>query len=180
MKRKMILRLVFILAVTLQFGLLKAQTSVVSNEKYYASSLYNFTRFVKWPESYSGQDFKIAVVGSETVYEELIKITSNRKYGHNGFQISYFKKYSEVNGSYHMIFLSSINSGKINTIKTQTDSKNTMFVTERQGMGPFGSAISFYVNQSGRITFELSKDNFTDQELVVNSSLISLAGKVSN
>lgn len=180
MKRKMIFRLLLIFAVTMQLGMLKAQTKVVSMERYYASSLYNFTRLVKWPESFSNQDFKIAVVGSESVFDELKKLTANRRYGQNGFQISYFRKYSDVNGFHHMVFLSTMNSGKINAIKAQTNSKNTMFITERQSMGDFGSAISFYVEPSGKISFELSNVNFLDQELIVSSSLLSLAGKVSN
>lgn len=180
MKGKMILRLVLILGVFMQLGLLKAQTSVVSNEKYYASSLYNFTRFVKWPASQSNQNFKIAVVGSEAVYEELKKLTTNRKYGQHSFQISYFRKHSDIKGFYHMVYLSTMNSGKISSIKSQNKSNNTMFITERQGMGAFGSAVSFYVEQSGRITFELSNSNFRDQGLVVSSALLSLAGKVSD
>lgn len=173
-------KLLLIVVVTLQCGMLGAQSKVVSNEKYYATSVYNFTRFVKWPESRTHQDFKIAVVGSESVFEELKKLTLNKKYGINRYQISYFKKYSDVSGYYHMVYLSSMNSGKINTIKKQTKSMYTMYITEREDMGAFGSAVSFYADETGRITFELTPENFTNQHLVLNSSLLSLAGKVSN
>lgn len=179
MKGKL-LKLFILAAVIMQIGAVRAQTHSVSTERYYATSIYNFTRFVKWPDSQTNQDFKIAVVGSETVYAELQKLVAKRKYGQHGFQISYYKKHSEVQGYHHMVFLSTMNSGKIKSIKEQTNSKYTMYITERQSMGAFGSAISFYVDDSGRITFELSKDNFDDQELVLNSSLLSLAGKVSN
>ncbi len=180
MKEKMIMKLLVIVTVTMQLGILKAQTQSVSTERYYASSIYNFTRFVKWPDSHTNQNFRIAVVGSESVYAELQKLTKSRKYGQHGFEISFFKKHTEVNEYHHVVFLSTMNSGKIKSIKEQANSMYTMFITEREGMGAFGSAISFYVDGSGRITFELSKDNFTDQNLVLNSSLLSLAGKVSN
>jgi hypothetical protein len=57
MKWKMILRLLIILWVTLQFSMLKAQNSLISSEKYYALSVYNFTRFVKCPDRFSDQPF---------------------------------------------------------------------------------------------------------------------------
>lgn len=180
MKQMKILKLLVIVAVTMQIGILKAQTHTVSTEKYYATSIYNFTRFVKWPDSHTNQNFRIAVVGSESVYAELQKLTKSRKYGQHGFEVSYYKKHNEVNEYHHVVFLSTMNSGKIKSIMDQTNSKYTMYITEREGMGAFGSAISFFVDNSGRITFELSKDNFTEQNLVLNSSLLSLAGKVSN
>lgn len=180
MKGKMIFRWTLILGFTMQLGLLRAQSTVVSNERYYASSLYNFTRFVKWPENIHAQRFKIAVIGSETVYEELKKITANRLHGQHSFEINYFRKYSEIKDYHHMVFLSTMNSGKINSIKEQVNSKYIMYITERASMGAFGSAISFYVDNTGKTTFELTKNNFTEQELILNSSLLSYAGKVSN
>jgi hypothetical protein len=180
MKGRMVLRWILLVVMVSQFGMLAAQTKVVSTERYYASSIYNFTRYVKWPDSQTNKDFKIAIVGSESVYEELKNLTATRKYGQHNYQISFYKKHSEVVGFHHIVFLSTINSGKINSIKEQTNSKYTMFITEREGMGDYGSAISFYVEDSGRIRFELSHANIQDQGLVVNSSLFSLAGKVIN
>lgn len=175
MKIKVLLLLIFLVG-----SKLSAQSLVVTPSKYYAYSLYNFSKFVKWPDQHTKQDFKIAVIGSKSIYEELHKLTVNKKYGLQGIKVFYFKKYSEIGGFHHMVFLSNLQSGKIKWIKENSESQNTMFITERENMGASGSAISFFVSHSGRIEFELYKNNFAEQNLVLNTQLATLAGKNKN
>ena len=85
-----------------------------------------------------------------------------------------------MEGFHHMIFLSNSNSGKIKDIKQRIDAQNTMFITERRGMGQFGSAISFFVDDTGRIQFELIEENFKEQDLFISSNLKTLAKKPSS
>jgi hypothetical protein len=111
------------------------------------------------------------------MYNELSQLTRNLKHGQKNFVITYYKNYSEVDGFHQIVFLSNSNSTKIQKIKNRINNPHMMFVTEREGMGSYGSAISFFISKTGRIEFELMAENMRSQNLAYSAQLKTLSKK---
>ena len=57
--------------------LLFCQTAFSQEEKYIGLFVYNFTKYFDWPESAKAGDFIIEVIGHQSVYDELARITKD-------------------------------------------------------------------------------------------------------
>ena len=59
--------LVVVFAFLIAGGLFAQDMKVLSLPKYYASCIFNFSRYVNWPADSKSGDFNIAVVGDKKV-----------------------------------------------------------------------------------------------------------------
>jgi hypothetical protein len=157
-------------------GTTHAQQSLqVSNaERFFAYSLYNFSKLIDWPNSASATTFQIAIVGDKRVYVELLELSKNKKVGNALYNIIYCKDLSELTGSNQIIYLSNAFSSKITEV-TQRQTKGVLLVTERAGMTKQGSAISFMTNSEGTMGFEIAKGNAEKNQLVIRQQLERMA-----
>lgn len=160
---------------------LEAQQNVqVSNaERFYAYSLYNFSKLIDWPNSASLTSFQIAVVGDKKVYNELIEVSKNKKIGNAVYKIEYFTSVEAMTGNFHIIYLSNIQSSNVRKLSQDASLKNVLLVTERQGMTNSGSTISFTTNNDGQLGFEIAKTNAVKNQLVIRLQLERMALRVS-
>lgn len=176
MKRELLKNWFVIAGFLLMCQLTIGQTKMtVSPEKFYAYSIYNFSKNTEWPVTSTNSVFKIAIVGNQLVYNELKKLTANRKIGNTSIQVDYYKKSTDLTAYSHIVFLSTLQSGKIKPIKDALQNESILFVTEREGMGKYGSCISFFVTDKGKIEFELIAQNFAANKLKVSNNLKTLA-----
>ena len=56
--------------------------------------------------------------------------------------------------------------------------KPTMIVTEREGLHKKGADISFFVNDQGKLNFDLNLTEMTKRELTMSKSLTTLAATI--
>ena len=159
MKRFTLKRTGFLFAVLLLCSVkIYAQSvKVVTEERYIALSLYNFTRLINWPPHMASKsDFSIAVLGDKKVYNELVSITTNRTAGAQNFSIPSWL------------------SGKFSKLSESETCKNTLMVTEHEDMIKYGSSINF-IPRDGELKFELSENNTNKQGLTLNPKLKGMA-----
>jgi hypothetical protein len=150
----------------------------VSNaERFFAYSLYNFSKLIDWPNSASATTFQIAIVGDKRVYIELTELSKNKKVGNATYNIIYCKDVSELSGNNQIIYLSNALSSKIGEV-AQNLSKGTLLVTERAGMTRQGSVISFMINNQGTMGFEIAKGNAEKSQLTIREQLERMAMNV--
>ena len=177
MKRFTLKRTGFLFAVLLLCSVkIYAQSvKVVTEERYIALSLYNFTRLINWPPHMASKsDFSIAVLGDKKVYNELVSITTNRTAGAQNFSIIYFDKIEEFSGENHIVYVPSWLSGKFSKLSESETCKNTLMVTEHEDMIKYGSSINF-IPRDGELKFELSENNTNKQGLTLNPKLKGMA-----
>jgi hypothetical protein len=180
MRTKLLVSTLVILTLTITIpALLKAQQSLqVSNaERFYAYSLYNFSKLIDWPNSGTATTFQIAVVGDKRVYVELLDLAKGKKVGNANYNIIYCKDLSELPDNNQIIYLSNAVSGKIAEL-AQNQNKGVLLVTERSGMTKQGSAISFMTNGQGTMGFEIAKGNAEKNQLVIRQQLERMAMNV--
>lgn len=164
--------------VLLSFILLSAfktadQPAFDTNAKLKSMFVYNFTKYIDWPESYKQGNFIIGFIGESSLQPELEKLAETKKAVNQTIEIRKFKSVSEIDKC-HMIVVAAKDQGKVAEIAAKTKSQSTLLITEADGLIKQGAGINFIVVAS-KLKFELSKNNIESRNLKVASSLLSLA-----
>ncbi len=149
--------------------------SFAQTEKYYAGFIYNFTKNMEWPANKKSGDFVIAVVGDSPVINYLKQLAATKTVGTQKMVVKKVNSASEASGA-HLIFLSKNKSGEVGSAQTVAKSSNALLVTEKAGLGKKGAAMNF-IDNAGRIGFEINKSQLKACGIKINAKLESL-GKV--
>jgi YfiR/HmsC-like len=168
MKRALIL--LFVMAVTSnmsfpQMGIPKAQ----------AMFIFNFCRLIEWPVSCRTGAFKIAILGTSTVADELEIYTQGKKIGAQEIQIVRFKTPEEITAC-HILFVPFARSKQLSEISStlQAAGKSVLIISEKNGALNEGAAINFII-QEDKLKFELKGENASKNGIKVSSKLQEMA-----
>jgi len=142
-------------------------------EKYQSLFIYNFSKYVKWPDNMNSGKFVIGVIGSSAMQNELKIMAENKNVNGMPIEVRQFNSAAEIRDC-HILYVGSSESGKIDQIVSQTNGKSILIVTDKSGLAVRGASISF-VEVDGKIKFELSQQNTEQRGLKVSGSLSSLA-----
>ncbi|MCC7303657.1 MAG: YfiR family protein [Bacteroidia bacterium] len=144
-----------------------------TNTKIKAVFLYNFTKYIEWPQKYKSGNFIIGVLADEGFAKEIDVFFNPKSIGSQRFEIKYFPKPSDISQC-HMIYVSPNFSGNISEVLNRIKGKSTLLITEKAGYAKQGAAINFTVVENKQ-KFELNKANAEKYDLKVSSSLTNLA-----
>ncbi|MFI5163754.1 MAG: YfiR family protein [Bacteroidia bacterium] len=148
-----------------------------SNAKIKATFLYNFTKYIEWPEKYKEGNFVIGVLGTTSFYNELTALLSTKTVGNQKFEIKSYASIGSINGICHILFIPTENSAMLPEVLKKMKGKNTLIVTEKPGLAKQGAAINF-IAENNKQRFELNKTNVEKYNLKVSSTLEALAIKI--
>jgi hypothetical protein len=149
------------------------QSAWAQKEKYHSIFIYNFSKYVKWPDAQSTGTFVIGVLGSSTIQNDLKKMAASKKINGMSIEVRQFSSADQV-GDCHILYVSASESAKLNQVLSNTKSKPVLVVTDNPGLAKKGAAINF-VEVEGKIKFELSQKNAEASGLKVAGALASLA-----
>jgi hypothetical protein len=166
MKRILLISLLFFVIVG---------TSNGQKEKYQSLFIYNFTKYIKWPESYNSGKFVIGVYGNSPIIEAINSMAASKKMTGNGAVIV-VREYNTVDeiDDCNILFVSESAIANLEQIDKHVASKPILIVTESPGMATQGSVINF-VEKDGKMKFELNESKASSHGLIVSASLTNLA-----
>jgi hypothetical protein len=154
--------------------LLFATTANAQKAKYQSIFIYNFTKYIKWPDSRNSGDFVIGILGNSDLQADLQDMASSKKET-NGMPITVKKLSSAAEGgNCHIMIVSDKDCDNIDAIAAHTNGKPVLIITDKPGMGGKGAVINF-VEQEGKIKFELNQSQAEKRGLKVSGSLTQLA-----
>lgn len=141
--------------------------------KMYAGFMYHFAKFTQWPSAKQSGDFVIGVVGSSTMAKYATGLAASKKLGSRKIVV---KEYSSASGAgeCNILFLAKGKTSELSAASSISKSKNILIVTESPGAAKSGSTINF-VQDGGKIRFEMSKKTASAQKLKISSELQKLA-----
>lgn len=166
--KKLVLLVTIFTLVFINFG--NAQTGIPKAQSMF---IYNFSRLIQWPASYSSGDFVVGVFGNSTVFNELESFTAGKKVGNQSFSIVKFRDVSEISKC-NILFVSFGKSGDIGAITSKLAGQSTLIISEKNGGIEDGSAINFVV-ESDKLKFEMKPSNALKYDLKVSSTLSNMA-----
>lgn len=150
-------------------------TCHAQEEKLKSIFVYNFTRYLDWPQKPG--NFLILILGKTPLAAELSDIALKKKVGNSQIEIRTINSVHEIEDC-HILYVTASKTDNLPLIVPLSKNKNFLVITEKDGSCKEGSGINF-INKDGKLTFEISKTNVESCGLTVLSSLFSL-GKVVN
>jgi hypothetical protein len=159
------------------FSLFFANRGYSQNEKFKALFMYNFTKYIEWPNEYQHGDFTIGVFGSSPIVTELEMIASKRKAGNQTIIIQQFNSVNDIRKC-HILYIPTNKSASLLDILSKINGEPTLVITDSPGLAHKGSSVNYVVKGSQQ-DFEINKKKIESVHLKINSTLLSL-GTVIN
>jgi hypothetical protein len=154
------------------FGLLLITVSIYGQEeKFKALFIYNFTKYIQWPENVEG-DFKITIIGNIDLVKELDFIATKKTVGQSAI-IVLSAKSAALLKKCQMVFVSRDKIDELPDLIDKAKQFNALIITESPNACSKGSAINF-VTSNGSIKFEISKSNIENAGLKISGALLNL------
>lgn len=139
----------------------------------HAAMLYNFIKYVQWPNEGEAGDFVVGVIGDENVFNTLKLWYDGKAKGSKKYVIKKLASPDEANGC-QVVYVGKSKNRDFDVIKTSVTGKSVLTITDGNGMGHKGSCINFKVIE-GKLKFELNQAMVTGSNLKVSTQLSSMA-----
>ena len=139
----------------------------------HAAMLFNFIKYVQWPNEGDGGDFVVGVIGDDNVFNTLNQWYNGKQKGSKKYVI---KKLSSANesSSCQVVYVGKAKSKDFDDVMNNIGGKSILTITDGNGLGQKGSCINFKVID-GKLKFEMNQATMTSSNLKVSSQLSSMA-----
>ena len=162
---------VFVAAALLVNGSVFSQGRPV--HEIYSMMVFNFTKYVQWPDHAVTGEFVIGVVGNTDIYNTLNGWYGGKARGSKTYIIKKFNSASEVTDC-HVLYIDKSKSGEFDDVNSKLQGKGTLVITDKSGLGEKGSGINFKTVDN-KLKFELNQKVIESSNLKVSGALSSMA-----
>ncbi len=139
----------------------------------YSMMVYNFIKYVQWPDHAEGGEFVIGVVGNTDLYTTLNSWYGGKPRAGKTYSIKKFNSAAEV-ANCHVVFIDKSKSHEFDAVNNKVKGKGTLVITDKAGLGEKGSGINFK-NVDNKLKFELNQRAVEASNLKVAGALSSMA-----
>ena len=144
-----------------------------SVEEVYSMMVYNFTKYVQWPDHAGSGEFVIGVVGSTEIHKILSDWYGGKPRGSKTYVIKKFNSAAEVTDC-HVVYIDKSKSNDFDAVNNKVKGKGTLVITDKNGLGEKGSSINFKMIDN-KLKFELNQKAIEGSNLKVSGALTSMA-----
>src|SRR5690606_35443772 len=123
---------IFLLVMISLLGLASVFAQERPTHEVHAAMLYNFIKYVQWPDEGSGGDFIVGVTGEDNVYNTLNAWYDGKPKGSKKYVVRKLSSGSEA-GSCHVIYIGRVKSRDPNNVAASTPGKSVLPVPEGNG-----------------------------------------------
>jgi hypothetical protein len=139
----------------------------------HAAMLYNFIKYVQWPNEADAGEFVVGVMGDENVFNTLKQWYDGKPKGNKKYLIKKLASPAEA-ADCQVVYVGKSKSRDFDDVKTNTTGKSVLTITDGNGLGHKGSCINFKVID-GKLKFELNQATVNSSNLKVSGQLSSMA-----
>jgi hypothetical protein len=139
----------------------------------YSMMVYNFIKYIQWPDHAGSGEFVIGVVGNSDVYNTLNSWYGGKPRGTKTYVIKKFNSAAEVTAC-DVVFLDKTKSGEFESLNAKVQGKGTLVITDKAGLGAKGSGINFRTVDN-KLKFELNQKAVESSNLKIAGALSSMA-----
>jgi hypothetical protein len=139
----------------------------------HAAMLYNFIKYVQWPNEAEAGEFVVGVIGDENVFNTLKQWYDGKPKGSKKYVIKKLGAATEA-ADCQVVYVGKSKNKEFENIKNSTTGKSVLTITDGNGLGQKGSCINFKV-VDGKLKFELNQATVNSSNLKVSGQLSSMA-----
>lgn len=138
----------------------------------HANIIYQFTKYVDWPESKKSGDFIIGIMGESPLFDALNTFITNKTVGSQKIVLKRFSR-SETSFNCHVLFIGDEDGGSLKKIAALTRGAPILLISESAGLALKGSCINFIV-VNDHLKLEINKNAIEQRGLSIATELLSL------
>jgi uncharacterized protein DUF4154 len=172
----------FALAAGVLFGAIgMAQSDQPSEYEVKAAFLFNFTKFVEWPDGSFNDPHApivIGIIGDDPFGESLIRIVAGQKAQGRAIVIIRYRRGDDLRRC-HILFISASERQHSTQILASLRDASVLTVSDIDGFAEAGGAMQF-VMQESRVRFVVNLDAATQSKLRVSAKLLVLARVINH
>jgi hypothetical protein len=157
-------------------GSLRAQQPKASEFQVKAAYLFNFGRFVEWPDQNSTANFEICVLGSDPFGGALDATLAGGTIAGKSVTAKRISSPQEIN-SCRILFISSSEENRLKEDLQALEKARVLTVSDIPRFSDRGGMIGF-VSEGNRIRFDVNLDSATGAGLTLSSELLKVATNV--
>lgn len=135
--------------------------------------VFNFTKYVQWPDHATTGEFIIGVVGNNDMFNTLNGWYGGKPRGSKTYIIKKFNSAADVTDC-HVLYIDKSKSGEFDNVNDKLKGKGTLIITDKSGLGEKGSSINFKTVDN-KLKFELNQKAIEASNLKVSGALSSMA-----
>ncbi len=152
-------------------------TSFAQTEKplheIHAAMIFNFLKYIQWPDEGAGGDFVVGVMGEDDVFNTLKSYYDGKPKGAKKYVIKKLADPSEAAGC-AVVYLGKNKGKEFDNIKNAVAGKSVLTITDSFNLGKKGSCINLKV-VDGKLKFEINQASVSAATLKVSGQLTSMA-----
>lgn len=149
-------------------------TSAQSKDyKSYALYVYNFMKYIEWPQDKGKTDFVIALIGNSPIEKEFELLSKYKKISGKSIKLIKCKSVEDTKNA-DLIFVPSSQSSTMKQLAAASKNQPVLIVAEREGMVGRGAAISFFTLDNDELRFEINKKELESHRLIPSATLLKL------
>ncbi|GJL78061.1 MAG: hypothetical protein NPINA01_10500 [Nitrospinaceae bacterium] len=142
-----------------------------------AGYIYNFTKFIKWPEkanlAIENRGLNFCLAGEDPFGNLLDKFRTKLKKKNRNLVLKPQVTIEEM-PQCHILFVSQSEKSRVSQILQRVRGYPVLVIGDTPGFGVKGVGINFYI-QGNKIRFEINREALERSGLVASSELLSLA-----
>lgn len=139
----------------------------------HAAMLFNFIKYIQWPNEGEAGDFVVGVIGDENVFNTLKQWYDGKAKGGKKYVIKKLSSADEATNC-QVVYVGKSKNRDFDVIKNSVTGKSVLTITDGNGLGQKGSCINFKVID-GKLKFELNQAMVSGSNLKVSTQLSSMA-----
>lgn len=148
-----------------------------TNYKAYSVYIYNFIKYIEWPENTKKGDFVIAVIGNSPINIELKTLATSKKANGQTIVIKQYNTVDEVEKC-HILYIASSKSNVLKAAMEKTKNMSALLIAEREGLAKKGAGINFVTLEDDTLKFEVNKKVIEAHNLKIPAILVKLGLEV--
>lgn len=160
------------------FGIQAANGQTSREYKVKVAYLYNFSRYMTWPQTAfdkADAPFVIGVMGADPMGGTLDALAARKRAHGRAVSIKRFATPAELTPC-HILFVSLSNSPDTHAeIIQKTAGTPVLLVGEVDGFARQGAGAAFFIDNNGTIGFKINIDSLTKKQIMVDAKLLRLA-----
>ena len=139
----------------------------------HAAMLFNFIKYIQWPDESAGGEFVVGVMGEDNVYNTLKQWYDGKPKGTKKYSIRKLSSTADAAGC-QVVYVGKAKSKELEGIIGSISGKSVLTVTDGNGLAQKGSCINFKIID-GKLKFELNQASVSGSNLKVSGQLSSMA-----
>lgn len=135
--------------------------------------IYNFMKFVEWPEGSVAQDYIVCVLGSNP-FGNVVNSLGGKTIRGRGVRVVNDVQLEQTKYC-HVVFVSRSESGRLMPSLLRMRRLPLLTISDIEGFAAKGGVIELSTSRAGEISFRVSQQNAEDVGLRVSSKLLSMS-----